>query len=114
MTKRPIPVLAIACVYLATGALGLVYHLSQFKPQNPFDYDGVWASLVGLLALVAGVYILRAANWARWLAIAWIAFHVVLSAFHSLSQLVVHALLCAVFAYFLFRPRANEYFSAAQ
>jgi hypothetical protein len=98
---------------LATGALALVYHLSRFKPRNPFAYDGTWASLVGLLALVAGAYMLRAANWARWLAIAWIAFHVVLSAFHSVSQLLFHALLCAVFAYFLFRPPANEYFSAA-
>ena len=53
---------------------------------------------------------LRGCNWARWLALAWIAFHVVLSAFHSLPEFALHAVLCAVFAYFLLRPDAALYF----
>ena len=36
------------------------------------------------LAIVCGVFLLRGHNWARWLALAWIAFHVVLSAFHAI------------------------------
>jgi hypothetical protein len=85
----------------------------EFKPQHPFQYDIVWVTLVHLIAIVAGAYMLRGSNWARWLALAWIAFHVVLSAFHSLSEFVIHALLCAVLAYFLFRPRVTQYFRAA-
>jgi hypothetical protein len=53
---------------------------------------------------------LRAHNWARWLALAWIAFHVVLSAFHAFSELVIHGLLCAMIAWGLFRPEAGRYF----
>jgi hypothetical protein len=44
---------------------------------------------------------------------AWIAFHVVLSAFHSLPQFAVHVLLLFVFAYILFQPIANRYFGDA-
>jgi len=106
-------VIVIACLYVATGAIGLARHLIEFKPQHPFQYDIIWISLVSLIAIVCGVYMLRRSNWARWLALAWIAFHVVLSAFHSRFELAVHGLLCAAVAYFLFRPRATQYFHAA-
>ena len=57
---------------------------------------------------------LRGRNWARWLLLIWIAYHVILSGVHSLSQLVVHGLLFAVVAYFLFRPRASAYFRGSR
>ncbi len=110
MNNRPLSVLLVACLYIATGALGFISHLIQYKPQHPFDYSLVWISLVSLLAVVSGVYMLRGGNWARWLALAWIAFHVVLSAFHSPFELAVHSLLFVAFAYLLFRPPANRYF----
>ncbi len=113
MNKTPLPVIVIGCIYIVTGVGGLILHLRDFKPQQPFDYDIVWISLVSLIALVSGVYMLRRGNWARWLALAWMAFHVVLSAFHSWSQVLVHGLLLAAFAYLLFRPAANEYFRGA-
>jgi len=113
MNKRPLSVLAVGCLYLVTGVFGLASHLIQFKPHQPFPYDSVWISLVSLIAVAAGAYILRARNWARWLAMAWIAFHVVLSAFHSLPQFAVHVLLLFVFAYILFQPIANRYFGDA-
>jgi hypothetical protein len=60
------------------------------------------------------VYLLRGANWARWLALVWIAYHVIISGFHSLHELVIHSLLFAVFAYFLFRGPESRYFHAAR
>jgi hypothetical protein len=111
MKKRPLSVIVIGCLYVVTGAIGLVSYLSQFKLQQPFPYDIVWASLVSAIAIVSGVYLLRSSNWARWLAMAWIAFHVVLSVFHSRYELAIHSLLFAAFAYLLFRPEANQYFS---
>jgi hypothetical protein len=112
MNKRPLSVMLIGCLYLATGALGLVFRVIEFKPQQPFEYEIVWISIVSLIAMVAGAYMLRGRDWARWLAMAWIAFHVVLSFFHSRVQLAVHGLLCIVFAYFLFRTPATRYFRA--
>jgi hypothetical protein len=58
---------------------------------------------------VAGVFLLRGQNWARWLALAWITFHVVIS-YGVLRELVVHGVICVVFAWILFRPAAGRYF----
>jgi hypothetical protein len=63
--------------------------------------------------VIAGVYMLRGANWARWLAIAWIAFHVGVSYFHSWGEMAMHAAILVVFAYILLRPAAAEYFCAS-
>ncbi len=112
MNKRPVSVSIIACLYILTGVIGGAYHLTELKAPPMFPYDIVWVELVSLIAVVSGVYMLRSHNWARWLALAWILFHVVLSAFHSRSQLAVHSLLCVIFAYFLFRPTATRYFRA--
>ena len=110
MPKRPLSVTIIACVLAAAGLMGIVYHLGEFKPQHPFQYEIAWITLVRLLAVVAGVYMLRGKNWARWLALAWMAFHVVVSAFHSLPELALHVLFLAVFAYFLLGASASAYF----
>ena len=74
----------------------------------------MWISLVRLISIISGVYMLRGSNWARWLALVWIAYHVFLSAFDSWFQLIAHCLLCAAFAYFLFRWRAEQYFRPAK
>jgi len=110
--KRPLSVTIIACVYVVMGAIGFAYHFTEFKAHHPFQHDFVWVELLRLLAVVCGVYMLRGHNWARWLALAWIAFHVILSAFHTLSELAIHSLFCAILAYFLFRPSATRYFGA--
>lgn len=112
--KRPLPVTVISCLMITAGAVGLVYHATEFKTQPAFRNDLIWVSLVRLLAIVCGVYVLRRSNWARWVTLAWIAFHVILSFFHSWQEVVMHGLLLAAFAYFLFRPQANEYFRASK
>ena len=102
----------ISLLIAAAGAVGFAYHLTDLNVRHPFQNDVVWAGLVRLIAIVCGVYMLRGRNWARWLAMVWIGFHVVVSGFHSFPELAVHALLFVVFAYVLLRPRASEYFRA--
>jgi len=113
MKKRPVPVTIVSVVLIATGAIGFVSHFTDFSRQSLFEYDVIGISLVSLAALLSGVCMLRAANWARWLAMAWIGFHVILSIFHSPVQVAVHLLVAAAFWYFLFRPAANDYFRGA-
>ena len=112
MIKRPISVTIVSWIYIVAGIGGIAAHITEFDLRHPFSNDAVLAVVVRLLAIVAGVFMLRGANWARWLAIAWIAFHVVLSSFHSVPAAAMHALLLAVFAYFLCRRQANAYFHA--
>jgi hypothetical protein len=112
MNKRPLSVAIVAWMYIVTGVATVAFHATEFK-TSPFPWDGILVELVSLIALVCGIFMLRGQNWARWLAIAWISFHVVLSAFHSPSELAIHSLFCAILAYFLFRPTAARYFRAA-
>ena len=114
MNQRPLAVTIIGCVYVVMGAIGFAYHFTEFNAQHPFQSYIVWVELLRLVAIVCGAYLLRGHNWARWLALAWIGYHVILSAFHSLSQLAIHVVFCAILAYFLFRPTATRYFREAR
>jgi len=114
MPKRPVSVTILGCLILAAGAVGLVYHLREFKLQHPFENDVLWVLVLRVLAIVSGVFMLGGRNWARWLALAWIAFHVFLSFFHSLREMAAHAVLLALFAYFLLRQPASRYFRGVQ
>src|SRR6266700_3042922 len=107
---RPRSITVIGWLFVAAGVIGLAYHATEFKAWRPFQYELLWVCLVRLLAVFCGVFMLRGSNWARWLLLVWIAYHVVLSAFHSFAEFVIHGLLFAVVAYFLFRPRASAYF----
>jgi hypothetical protein len=106
--KRPLPVTILGCLFIVTGALGLVFHLLD----NPLDRWVVVISLVSMLSLLGGVFLLKGRSCARWLLLAWVAFHVVLRWFHSLSQFSVHLVLLAVVAYFLLWSSASKYFEA--
>jgi hypothetical protein len=109
MRNRPLSVTIIACVYIVSGAIGFAYHFNDFLRQ-PFEQNILLVELIRLLAIVCGIFLLRGYNWARWLAVAWIAYHVMLSAFHAFSEFAIHCLLLAVIAWSLFRPAAATYF----
>jgi hypothetical protein len=109
--KRPISITILACAYLAVGVGGFAVHFRELLARHP---DAVGIEVTELTAIVCGVFLLRGQNWARWLALAWIAFHVILSAFHGIPELVIHAVFCAVFAWLLFRPEAARYFRGTQ
>jgi Trk-type K+ transport system membrane component len=106
--SRPVPVLVVALLFLAVGGVGFVYHFRELSAP-----DGIWIELTEFLAFVSGVFLLLGQNWARWLAIAWMAFHVVLSAFGSFRETAIHAVFLAVIAWLLFRPDSSRFFSGA-
>lgn len=105
--KRPLSVTILGCLYIGVGTIGFADHFTEFLA---FQYDGLWVELIEILAILCGVFVLRGHNWARWVALAWIAFHVILSAFHAFREFAIHCLFCAVIAWFLFRPEAARYF----
>lgn len=110
MSKRPRSITVISWIFIAAGVVGLTYHATEFKAQRPFDYDILWVSLVRLLAILCGVFMLRGSNWARWGLVVWLGYHVILSFLHTPVELLVHSLLFVAVLYFLFRPRASAYF----
>jgi glucose uptake protein GlcU len=112
MNKRPLSVTMIGYLYIAMGAIGFVYHSSEFRAGEAFRYDMLGIELIRLVAVVCGIFMLREHNWARWLALAWIGFHAILSAFHTLPELAIHCLFFAVIAWCLVRPDATRCFRA--
>jgi len=110
MNKRPRSITIISWIFIAAGSIGFLYHITELKALHPYASELVWISLVRLLAVLGGVFMLRGFNWARWLLIVWIAFHVILSFFHSPLEVVLHSLLFGTVVYFLFRPQASAYF----
>jgi hypothetical protein len=107
---RPLSVGIISYIFIAVGSLGLAFHLSDWRLSNPTQGEIVWVSAIHLLAVICGLYMLRGSDWARWLAVTWIAFHVGVSIYHPLPELLIHALLLAIFSYFLFLPSSIWFF----
>jgi uncharacterized membrane protein HdeD (DUF308 family) len=94
--KRPFQVTALGWLFMAMGILSTIYHLWK----GPLDRWTAPILLVGIIAVVAGIFLLRGAGWARWLVLAWLAFHVVVSALNSLSDAMPHFVLLLVVGYF--------------
>ena len=114
MNKRPVSVTLISWLFIAAGTIGLVFHALDLRAETPFQYELVWVLLLRLLAIICGIFLLRGSNWARWVLLAWITYHVILSVFHNLPELAIHTLLLLVVAYFLLRPSAAAYFRSTR
>ena len=104
--SRPNGVVVIAWLYLTVGIGAFAANFPRLLAAEP---DSFMMEVTEAVAIVAGVFLLRRKNWARWLAIAWMAFHVAIS-FPDLHPLVVHLLFFFVITWGLLRPEAQEYF----
>ena len=107
---RPISVTIVASLYVAVGIMGFTYH---FHELLALQHDSLWIELTEFLAFVCGAFMLRGHNWARWLALAWMIFHVIVSAFNSIHQFLMHSLICALIAWAVLHSTATRYFRRA-
>lgn len=108
--KRPWPVMVIAVLYLLVGIAGFSFHLSELLARHP---DALAIEATELLAAISAVGLLMRQNWARWLALAWIVFHVFISLFHPLQELAIHVAFCLLIAWALFQPESARWFKTA-
>ncbi len=104
---RPIAVTGVAWLFIAVGTVTFLFHSPGLLHPH---WDDFAVEFTELLALVAGIYMLRAQSWARWLALAWMGFHIVLSAFPPFKGLAVHVIVFAGIAWILLRSDAAAYF----
>jgi hypothetical protein len=102
--KRPISILALACLYALIGIFGFSRNLHAFG-----EPDFIWIELTEVFAVIAGAFMFLGQNWARWLALAWMAFHLALS-LAAPQAFVVHSVIFALIAWLLLRPEARQYF----
>lgn len=115
LDKRPRSITIISWICIAFGSISflvsLLPYVDPLTVQRIAYLKSHWIVHVARLALVvSGVFMIHGFNWARWLLVVWIVFHVIISLLHSATQVLVHGLLFAVALFFIFRPRASAYF----
>ena len=107
MNPRPRSITIISWLFIIFGSIALFTGLLPFS-----DIKSHWyVHLSRILQIVAGVFMLYGRNWARWLLVAWIAFHIVVGALHGVVTLVMHVVIFSVILFFVFRRDANAYFA---
>jgi len=108
--QRPRSITIISWLFILFGAVAFLYGLFQGG-----DLKGHWyVHLSRFLQIVAGVFMLYGRNWARWLLVAWIAFHIVVGALHGPVPLLLHVVIFSVILFFVFRRQASAYFLAPE
>jgi len=112
--KRPLSVTIVAILYLAVGIAGFIGHGWEALRATHFPPDAIAIEITEFFAIIAGAFLLRGQNWARWLAVAWMAFHVAISVSHSLRELAIHAVFLVLITWILFRSGATRYFCNAE
>src|SRR5687767_9982048 len=105
MKQRPLSITLISYLFIAAGAVGIIYHASELNDVAMPEVSLVL--FVRVLAILGGIFTLRGANWARWLLVVWIIYHMILSFFHSTAEVIMHFILSIVVVVSLFHPQAN-------
>ena len=103
---RPRSITIISWLFIIFGSIALLSGVLPFRDLMSHWY----VHLSRLLMIVAGVFMLKGHNWARWLLVLWVTFHIVISALHSMLFLLMHVVIFSVILYFVFRRRASAYF----
>jgi len=107
--KRPLAVAIIGCLFIVAGLTGIIYHAPEWKTTG-LQAESILALVVRLVAIVGGIFTLKGSNFARWVLVIWIVYHVILSFYHSTAELVTHIAFTVVVLLGLFNSKANEYF----
>jgi hypothetical protein len=106
--QRPRSITIISWLFIIFGSIALISGLVTTDLKSHW-----YVHLSRFLQIVAGVFMLYGRNWARWLLVAWIAFHIVISALHSTLMLLMHVAIFSIILFFVFRRLASAYFLAA-
>ncbi|HET6977990.1 MAG TPA: hypothetical protein VFI24_16795 [Pyrinomonadaceae bacterium] len=107
MNQRPRSITIISWLFIIFGSIALLYGMLPLR-----DIPGHWyVHLSRILQIVAGAFMLCGRNWARWLLVAWIAFHLVVGALNGIVPFLMHVVIFSVILFFIFRRDANAYFA---
>ena len=117
MDRRPRPITIISWFFIIFGVIALISGLLPYHEMNMAqgiaDLKRHWmVHLSRILMIVAGVFMLKGRNWARWLLVVWMAFHIVISALNGMLMLSMHVVIFSLILYFVFRRQSSAYFAA--
>jgi hypothetical protein len=125
VSTRPTSITVVAWILIVLGAISLITTLMLNNPQvaevmskSPIpisaQYAMTYASL--LVMLISGIAMLRQQNWGRWLYVIGTALGFLAGVLTSpMKEAMIPGLVVfAVVTFFLFRPKANAYFSGTE
>ena len=110
MKGRPIAVIIVSILLILTGCFGIANHIKDFSEPNANLSALIWVLFVRILAIVCGLLLLFRINWARWLAIAWLVYHILIGALNSTSEMIAHIVILILVSVLLFLPASSKYF----
>jgi hypothetical protein len=126
MNQRPKSITVVCWILIIMGAISLV--TSTISLNNPMakelmakspipaniQYVMMYAGL--LVMLLSGVAMLKRQNWARLLYVGWgiIGFIIGIATSPMKAAMIPGLIIFLVIVFFLFRPKANEYFKATE
>jgi hypothetical protein len=115
--KPPLSHTIAGWLFILVGGLGLAYLVSK-APGTTWDHVGVRDFAIvftlRLMAFAGGIFVLRGAAWAKWMLLAWMAYHIYLSLLHSWAEAAMHAVMFGILAFLLFRPSGSVRASGAR
>ena len=109
MKQRPFAVTVLSWLFVAIGAVALGMDV-RFALAHGGGINEALIFPVHALAIVAGAFMLLGADWARWLAVLWMAFHVGVTVLNAWRGFAFHAIIFAGITYLLFRADARAWF----
>ena len=83
--KRPLALTITGWFFIFAGLGGFAYHFYEHL-NSGFDTEAILVLIVRVAAIIGGVLVLKAYDIGRWLLLAWMAYHVVLSFYHDVMH----------------------------
>jgi len=125
MKKRPVSITVISWYLIVSAILLVLFYsfalsmtIDDMKQSSTIpvsiQFPMLYAGL--LMTLVSGIAMLKGQNWARLLYVIWCGILVILALATSpnKSEMVTTIVFWLIIVFFLFRPKANEYFSSTE
>ena len=97
--NRPLTIVVISLLFILLGTITLVHAVVELinTTDRLTDLKSHWMIyLSGIAAIVGGVFLFKGHNWARWLLVAWMLFHIVVGALNGLVPLLTHVVIFSV------------------
>lgn len=122
MKQRPTSISVIAWILIVIGGISLITTTAMINhpmvhnlmSKSSLSVSAQYAiSYLGLLiTIISGVAMLKGKNWARFLYVIWslIGFVIGLTTSPMKMAMIPGFIVFSVIAFFLFRPKANEFF----
>ena len=111
LQPRPLIVTVIGWLFVVFGSAGAIAtFVGLVRDHAPTSNMDLLILTIRILGAIGGAFLLLGRNWARWLLIGWMAYHVVIGTLHGPFQFLVHAAFLVGLCFALFRPAVSAWF----